>query len=193
MLFKQKILNEIKSGNVTLAFRKWEKASVKKGTLLKTSVGLIEIVNITLTAEEKITKKDAISAGFLTKEQLIESFRNNENTELYKIKVKYHSEDPRIALREQKYITHEEFLYINRKLERLDVLSKQGSWTTTVLQAIQQHPRMRAIDLSVITGFEKEWLKINIRKLKNIGLTVSHEVGYEIAPLGIAYMKKLSP
>lgn len=190
MLFKQKILTEIKSGKVSLAFRKWKKASVKKGTILKTSVGLIEIVNVTPTTEEKITGKDAINAGFSTKEELLQSFWNNESTGLYKITVRYHSEDPRVALREQQHLSQEAFISIQKRLERLD-LGKQGAWTIKVLEAIQQPPRMRAIDLSGITGFEKEWLKINIRKLKNIGLTISHETGYEIAPRGIAYMKML--
>ncbi|WP_294276703.1 hypothetical protein [uncultured Chryseobacterium sp.] len=43
-----------------------------------------------------------------------------------------------------------------------------------------------------MTGFEKEWLKLNIRKLKNMGLTISHTVGYEISPLGSEYLKKLT-
>ncbi|MEM7550324.1 MAG: hypothetical protein AAF363_11640 [Bacteroidota bacterium] len=36
---------------------------------------------------------------------------------------------------------------------------------------------------------EKEWLKLNIRKLKNLGLTISHNPRYEISPLGIAYIE----
>lgn len=46
------------------------------------------------------------------------------------------------------------------------------------------------MDLAAITGFEKIWLKLNIRKLKNLGLTISHEIGYELSPLGKLYLKK---
>ncbi|GAA4173979.1 hypothetical protein GCM10022218_17670 [Sphingobacterium ginsenosidimutans] len=47
---------------------------------------------------------------------------------------------------------------------------------------------------SVLRGywvFEKEWLKLNIRKLKNLGLTISHTVGYEISPLGERFIQLL--
>jgi hypothetical protein len=35
-------------------------------------------------------------------------------------------------------------------------------------------------------GFEKDWLKINIRKLKNLDLTISHDPGYTLSPRGVA-------
>jgi hypothetical protein len=41
------------------------------------------------------------------------------------------------------------------------------------------------------TGFEKAWLKINIRKLKNLGLTISHNPGYTLSPRGKAYLALL--
>lgn len=44
----------------------------------------------------------------------------------------------------------------------------------------------------LMTGFEKEWLKLNIRKLKNLGLTISHNGGYELPLLGSEYLTKLS-
>jgi hypothetical protein len=49
---------------------------------------------------------------------------------------------------------------------------------------------LRAADLARMLGREKDWLKINIRKLKNLGLTISHETGDEISPLGKVVLKK---
>ena len=43
----------------------------------------------------------------------------------------------------------------------------------------------------LMTGFEKEWLKLNIRKLKNLGLTISHNVGYRLSPLGEHFIEEL--
>ena len=37
-------------------------------------------------------------------------------------------------------------------------------------------------DLAKKADAEKEWLKINVRKLKNLGLTISHQPGYELSP-----------
>ncbi len=53
-----------------------------------------------------------------------------------------------------------------------------------MLLAIRDHPDTRSAQLAQLTGFEKEWLKTNVRKLKNLGLTESLEVGYQIAPRG---------
>ena len=56
MLFKQIHLTGIKSGEISLAFRKWKRPSVKKGSLLKTAVGQIEIVDIAKVKSENITR-----------------------------------------------------------------------------------------------------------------------------------------
>jgi predicted transcriptional regulator len=52
------------------------------------------------------------------------------------------------------------------------------------LKLIQGNPRLRASDLAKMMNREKDALKLDIRKLKNMGLTISHDVGYSISPLG---------
>jgi hypothetical protein len=34
-------------------------------------------------------------------------------------------------------------------------------------------------------------MKVDIRKLKSLGLTISHDVGYELSPRGTAYLSWL--
>lgn len=190
MLFKQVHLQGIKSGKVCLAFRKWERATVKKGTLLKTAIGLVEIVDIKTVSLNAITKIDLLSAGFEDKEQLLQSLRKTDSGKIYKIEVRYHSADQRIELREQA-LTPEKYAELKETLTRLDKFSRQGSWTKITLLAIRDNPHLHAIGIARITGFEKAWLKVNIRKLKNSGLTISHEVGYELSPLGKKFVAKL--
>ena len=72
MLFKQIHLHGIKAGDISLAFRKWKKPLVNKGTLVKTSVGQIEILNISEVYQENISHKEAISAGYKRLSDLIE-------------------------------------------------------------------------------------------------------------------------
>ncbi|SUJ27195.1 Uncharacterised protein [Sphingobacterium spiritivorum] len=191
MLFKEVHLKGIKSGKITLAFRKWQKASVKCGSLLHTSVGLVEIGNIETVNENDITEQEAIQAGFTDKKQLLKSFTHNSTGTIFKISVSYHSADPRIKLREQTELSEQEFANLTKKLERLDNYSKQGHWTNKVLLTIKDNPNLHAIGIAKLTGFEKEWLKLNIRKLKNLGLTISHIVGYELSPLGSEYLNQL--
>lgn len=190
MLFKSVHLEGIKSGAITLAFRRWEKAAVKQGSLQKTFIGLVEIVSIAPVRENKITEKDSVKAGFENREQLLKSLRQTGTGSIYKIGVRYYSEDPRIALREAK-LTGINFSELKSKLDRLDRYSREGPWTKKILKVINDHPQKRAADLASLMGYEKMWLKLNIRKLKSLGLTISHEVGYELSPLGKDVLKKI--
>lgn len=191
MLFKEIHLSGIKSGKIALAFRKWQKASVKSGSLLHTSIGLVEIRKVETVNENDITDKDALNAGFTDKEQLLKSFTHNSTGAIFKISVSYHSADPRIKLREQTELSEPQFTDLKKKLEQLDNHSKQGYWTEKILLTIKDNPNLHAIGIAKLTGFEKEWLKLNIRKLKNLGLTISHNVGYELSPLGKIFVEKL--
>lgn len=192
MLFKEIHLKGIKTGKISLAFRFWKKAAVKKGSLIKTSIGVVEITAVTIVDATQITNTDANRAGYATRDELLQALYafNDTGGNIYKLGVRYGFEDPRLALRKQTTLTPEEKTILLEKLKRLDTYSKHGAWTQKILTAIKNHPRRRAIDLASLTGYEKEWLKLNIRKLKNLGLTISHEVGYELSPLGQVLFKK---
>ena len=191
MLFKIQHLQGIQSGTVSLAFRKWPRPLVKKGTLQKTRIGLVEIQDIEQVNRKEITRSDAIKSGFESLEDLLKILDSKKSGQIYRMKVRYYSEDPRIALRNNETLSEEEFSMLKNKLERLDKYSKQGDWTLKILEAIEQNPQLRALDLAQGLGMEKDWLKPNVRKLKNLGLTVSHGVGYSISPRGKVFLKKL--
>lgn len=191
MLFKEIHLSGIKSGKITLAFRKWQKASIKCGSLLNTSVGLVKIGKIETINENDITDNDVLNAGFADKKQLLKSFTHNSTGTIFKISVSFHSADPRIKLREQTELSEQQFTSLKKMLERLDNHSRHGPWTGKILLTIKDNPNLHAIGIAKLTGFEKERLKLNIRKLKNLGLTISHNVGYELSPLGKNFTKKL--
>lgn len=190
MLFKQIHLKGIKDGTVTLAFRKWKRPTVRKGSLLKTSIGQVEIIDIIKTNISQIAKADAFKAGF-DHDELVKQLNSVREGDVYRISVRYHSEDPRIKLRDKTKFTLDEFQKIKDKLARLDVRSQQGNWTIKTLELISDHPYVRAVTLAQKSGWEKDWLKINIRKLKNLGLTISHEIGYSLSPLGVAFLERL--
>lgn len=191
MLFKEKHLQGIRSGEISLAFRKWKKTAVKTGSLIKTSIGLVEIKAVSEIDASEIKIGDAINAGFASLDELLQLLNKTEQGIIYKIYIDYFDKDPRIALRENINPENVELKEITSKLERFDRYSKQGNWTLEVLKLIHQNPTLRAAVLAQRTRWEKEWLKLNIRKLKNIGLTISHEVGYSISPLGEKYLEWL--
>jgi biotin operon repressor len=67
-----------------------------------------------------------------------------------------------------------------------------GVWTQKVLQAIGDYPEVPALQLAAQMGYERAWLKIHIRKLKNMGLTISYNPGYRLSPRGKAVLRYLS-
>ena len=52
-------------------------------------------------------------------------------------------------------------------------------------------PATRAGDLADEVGRERLPFKADVRKLKNLGLTISLGVGYELSPRGQAYLDGL--
>ncbi|GGG97364.1 hypothetical protein GCM10007415_35910 [Parapedobacter pyrenivorans] len=191
MLFKNIHLQGIKSGKISLAFRKWQKTALQNGSHIHTAIGLVKINAIEIVDESTITKSDAIKAGFADKKQLLNSLSQHNTGKIFKISISYYAEDPRVKLRERTTLTDEQFSALKQKMERLDNYSKKGYWTKKVLFSIKENPHLHAIGIAKLTGFEKEWLKLNIRKLKNLGLTISHDVGYELSPFGKLVVKKL--
>ncbi|HRI81144.1 MAG TPA: hypothetical protein PLF88_01800 [Opitutaceae bacterium] len=185
MLFKQAILERIARGEVKIAFRRWLRPSVRPGTQLHTPVGLLAIEKVEKVNDTALTESSARASGYAGLDALREELKA-EGT-LYRITFRHAGADPRIALRENASVDATLFA----RLGRLDTAAKNGPWTRRVLQLIAAHPGKRAVELATRLGVDKEWFKLNVRKLKNLGLTESLETGYRISPRGQALLKRL--
>jgi hypothetical protein len=191
MIFKLDHLLGIKAGRITLAFRKWAKPGVKAGSTMRNELGVIKIEAVELVTLRSITDAAARKAGYDSRDDVLKALGKVEKGRIYKVRLAYESADPRISLRQQASLPDEEFARLKKKLERLDI-SAGGPWTLKFLRLIRKHPERRAGDLAEMLKMEKLDFKLNVRKLKNLGLTVSHEVGYSISPLGEWVMDKRS-
>jgi hypothetical protein len=60
-----------------------------------------------------------------------------------------------------------------------------------VLELIRDHPATRAADLAASLGRDTRPFKTDVRKLKELGLTESLEVGYRLSPRGRALLEGL--
>ena len=191
MLFKQKDLEGIKSGTISLAFRKWKKLSVYAGSFVDSSIGILKIGAIKVISLEEITDDEAQAAGFKNAAGLVQLLEQQKDGLIYKIEISYHSENPETESEEEAEMDKEEFETIKLALDNLDKFSKIGKWTVKMLQAIRENPKLKAADLAVVAKKEKEWLKLNARKLRALELIISHEPGYTLSPKGEAYMNML--
>ena len=68
-------------------------------------------------------------------------------------------------------------------------LTRMGEWTYKYLQAIAEHPGVRAPDLAASFDRETHPFKLDVRKLKELGLTESLRIGYRLSPRGEAVMR----
>ncbi len=191
MLIKKEILDLIKSGDVTLAFRRWRKPTVKSGGTLRTAIGELFIRRVMRTTARNISAKEAQRAGYDGKAALLADLGGREGN-YYRIELTYAGEDARIALREKDRLSGTELADIVKRLSRMDTRSAGGPWTTTVLEAIHAYPKLVSTELAAKLEVERDWLKPNIRKLKNLGLTISHECGYTLSPRGRCVLQCLA-
>ena len=178
-------LEGIRQGKISLAYRKWKTAAVKSGSELRTAVGVLHIHKVDKIQADQINDHDARQAGYKDAVTLLTELDKRDG-QLFRIRLSYQSEDPRIALRTNDELPPEE---MEKVFQRLKSMDRKTPWTAKVLQTIAGHPEVRAADIAHMTGFEKEWLKIHIRRLKDLGLTESLDTGYRISPRGKIVLK----
>jgi hypothetical protein len=99
--------------------------------------------------------------------------------------------DPRAELRGRDALTDDELAELERRLARLDAASRHGAWTLAVLRLIRDRPEVRAGDLAPTRGQEKLAFKRDVRKLKELGLTESLEIGYRLSARGRTVLSHL--
>ncbi len=191
MLIKQATLEGVKEGRVTLAFRRWQRPTVKTGGTLLTSAGLIAIDAVDAVDLDTVTEPEAVAAGFVDLETLRATLQQRGTGQVYRIALRLAGPDPRISLRRQVPDSPAEFEGLRTRLARMDAAAKAGPWTRKVLSLLEQRPAVRAGDLSLEMGMEKDRFKANVRKLKRLGLTESLEVGYRLSPRGEAVLRFL--
>jgi hypothetical protein len=182
MLFKQAILAKVRAGEVSVAFRRWTKPSVRVGRFLITSIGRLAIDEVRPVGEAEITEAAARLAGEASRADLMAALAKGKG-ELHRIAFHLTDADPRIALRTDSDLTAADWAALNKRLARMD---GKAPWTTLFLDLIAAHPGRRAGDLALMAGLERLEFKVRVRRLKALGLTISLKVGYRLSPRGEA-------
>jgi hypothetical protein len=173
------VLERIKNGEVTLAFRRWKRALPTPGSRQRTAIGVLEIVRATAIDEAEITDADAKRSGARSRDEVVASLRD-EGT-LVRIELRYAGDDPRAERRETPLRSERDAAEIEARLASLD---RREPWTTRVLELLDRDPEVAARELAPKVGMERMELKRRIRHLKELGLTESLEIGYRLSPRG---------
>jgi hypothetical protein len=189
MLFRKRFWKGIEDGSVTLAFRRWERSRVVAGRTRRTPVGLIEVLSVREVDAGAIGEGEAARAGYRSADELRRALGREDGRPVFRIEFeRSRGPDPRAELAAADDLDEEAVAAIDERLERLDRASRHGPWTMTTLALIAERPEVRAEDLAASVGREKPPFKLDVRKLKNLGLTESLPVGYRLSPRGAAYL-----
>jgi hypothetical protein len=193
VLLDDPTLAAIVAGERTLVFRRWRRPSVRTGGTLRTRRGLLAIDEVRRVTAGEITEGDARAAGWDSRTALLAALDRRPDGDLYRVAVRHVGEDPRLALRARDRLDARERDALVQRLDRLDRASPVGPWTRAALGIIARRPAVRAGDLAAELGLERLRFKTNVRKLKELGLTESLEVGYRLSPRGEALAATLDP
>ena len=190
MIFPVATIDAIAAGDVRLAFRRWTAPRVKPGTRITNARGVVEIVSVEQV--DVITDDDARLAGFDDAEALLSFVDKKSRTggDLYRIEVRYAGADPRHALRADVDLSDDEVADLRKRLDRMDS-AVDAPWTRRYLQLIADNPEIVSTTLAAEVGMPRPDFKLRVRRLKNLGLTESLEVGYRISPRGAALLGRL--
>ncbi len=172
MIFRLNQLTGIKNGSISLAFRRWNKLNMPKGSTMKTALGVW--CGWWMTCVKPITKTDAIK-GLHCCRPVDGRTHKVGSGEIYKVKVRYESEDPRLELREKTDSGVAAHGKLVAKLERLDktrtVVLESNEAHQTVPRTTRGRPRRHHANGQ--TRFQNQCAKAKV----NLGLTVN-EIKY---------------
>ncbi len=190
MLIERRLHDGIRDGSITVMFRRWKRRQVTAGNTYRTAAGRVVVDEVTEVAPSRIRAADARAAGYPSVAAAVADLRGTPGDPVFLLRIHLaDDEDPRATLAADGALSTEDVAEITRRLERLDRASNHGPWTEETLAIIQRRPAVRAGDLAAELGREMLPFKVDVRKLKNLGLTLSLAVGYRLSPRGEAYLR----
>ncbi|MDB4945007.1 MAG: hypothetical protein JWP97_4541 [Labilithrix sp.] len=192
LLFKKAFFEGLVSGAVTLTFRRWQKPHVKAGGRYRCHpIGVLEVTDHAVVPASSITGDDATRAGFPSRDALLAYLTElgplEDDAPVHRVELRHVGDGDRVAIALEDDLTPDDVEAIRVKLAKLDEAAPRP-WTKQTFALIAKNPRVAASKLAAKAKRETEPFKIDVRKLKKLGLTQSFEVGYEISPRGKAYL-----
>jgi hypothetical protein len=189
MLFQKRFWAGLADGSITVAFRRWDKPRVIAGRSYRAPGVILDMTAVDEVEAGTISDDDARAAGFSDVAALLAELPGEPSRPIYRIVfTPSQRPDPRAELAQDDALRASDIAEIGRRLDRLDRASTHGPWTHETLHLIAEHPARRAGDLAEMVVRERAPFKLDVRKLKNLGLTESLNIGYRLSPRGKAYL-----
>ena len=185
MLFSMDSWPGIADGSITVTFRSWTRPQAKVGGRYRIGGMLIEATDVRQVRVSEITDGDARRAGATDRAALLSRLAAGDL--VWRVDFVFVGPDDRISRRND--TSSEDLTEVMARLSRLD---RQGAWTRQTLQLIERYPGIVSTTLARHANQERPAFKLNVRKLKELGLTESLEVGYRLSPRGEAVLRNMA-
>jgi hypothetical protein len=192
LLFQKRFHAGLLDGSIRLTFRRWDRPHVRPGGRYRCHpIGVLEVDQVDRVSLRSITEDEARAAGFASRGELLAFMADGPagpvtpETEVWRVGLHHGGDGDRVEIALDDRLTEMDVEVLARRLERL------GDWTLPTLRLIGRRPRVAASVLAASLGRERDPFKIDVRKLKRLGLTQSFEVGYELSPRGHALLERL--
>jgi biotin operon repressor len=190
--FEQRLRDGIHSGAIVLAFRRWKRSQVVPGNLYRTGIDMVEVESVEAIEPSSVDAAQARQAGYGSIGDLLADLRGDPALPVYRIRLRrIDAPDPRDELARSASLTAADVAAIKARLARMDRSSSRGPWTGAVLALIADRPGIVSTVLAEALGWERQDFKLHVRRLKELGLTLSLDVGYRLSPRGESYLKYL--
>jgi len=180
----------IANGGISLVLRRWDVARVKPGGTQRTMAGTIRIDDVAEhPCDYRVTQQQAHAAGYPDAATAQAELDRRPAKHTYLVTVSFAGADERPALAADTALTANDIQSIVARLDRLDTASDSGPWTTRYLRLIADNEAVRAPDLAAGESLDVPRFKRRVRRLKELGLTISLDVGYRLSPRGRAFLQ----
>jgi hypothetical protein len=185
MLFTTSAHAGLADGSITLTFRTWKRPQAKVGGRYRVGSLTIGVDAIERVGVDSISDADARRAGEPDAAALRRRLGVTEG-EVWRIELHLLAGEPdrRAELAADDDLSDADLAAVAARLDRLDRASTTGPWTRAVLDLIDQNPGVVSTELAATLGRDRPSFKIDVRKLKALGLTESLTTGYRLSPRG---------
>jgi len=191
LLFQKRFHAGLVSGAVRLTFRRWQRPHVKPGGRYRCHpIGVLQVDSVEQVRVADVTEADALLAGFASRAELLGYAATapggplRADTKLWRVELHHGGDGDRVETALDDRLGPDDIAAIRKRLDRW------GDWPLPTLRLIRRHPRIAASKLAAMVGRETAPFKVDVRKLKKLGLTQSFEVGYEVSPRGRAFLAR---
>ena len=153
---------------------------------------MVEVESVDVVEPSSVDAADAREAGYANVSELLADLRGDPLLPVYRIRLRrVGGPDPRDELARAGSLTEADVAAITARLARMDRASSRGPWTGAVLALIADQPGVVSTVLAEAISWERQDFKLHVRRLKELGLTLSLDVGYRLSPRGESYLNHL--